>query len=190
MRQPARDRCHGPLRVIVDDRIDRRAAARIMNDNRHHARHGDEHLAGEVARRAGAGRRHSKLAGIGLHQADQFLDIVGRQRRIDRKQGRADDEASDRGEVPQRIERHFLDVRQERQSPGAAVNQRVTVGRRFDGFLQSRLTEDVLDLDGLAEQRGHALRDDTGLDICGRSQNLGGNESDRLGRVVLRGRCK
>jgi hypothetical protein len=158
-----------------------------MDDLALHARHGEEYLAGEMAGGAGAGGGHAKLARIGLHQGDELLHVLCRQRQIDREQRRAHDEAADGRQILLAVERDLLDMRQQRQRAGAAIDDGVAVGRRMDALLDAGLAEQVLDLDRLPEHLRHALCDDARLDVGCRTHHLRRDEPDRLRRIVLGG---
>ena len=96
------------------------------------AGHLREQRAGEMRRRAGAGRAERQLAGICFRVRDQFGGTAHRHVRIDHQDvGRRGDQRH-RCELARHVECAALSARERQDRAGRRHQQRVAVGRRSD----------------------------------------------------------
>ena len=185
--------------VIVDpagDHVLERQRAAAIGDMRDVDAHRDvEQRAGEVRRRPGSGRAVLHLRLVGLGVGDEFLEIVGRQRRARNHQHRQIDEQADRRKIGRGVvgrifvERLVLGV-------GADIAQHELVAVRR-GLRDARRAghaagaADVFDDDLLLQDLGKPRADDARDDVGGAAGRVGHDHGERpVGPALRRGRLR
>ena len=165
------------------------AGAAIRHHLPFHADHVLHQHAGDVARRADAGRAHGHLVGIGFDPGDQFLQIVRRHSFARVDQERLGHGQRHRLEIGEIIVAEIVDGAVGDVGAPHAPQHRVAVGCRALGAGDADGAggaADVFHHDGLAQCRAHGL----GHDAAERVGRAAGRErhdhGDRMIRIGLR----
>ncbi len=141
----------------------------------------------QMADGAGAERAHVDLAGIGLGVGDQFRHRLRREcRRCDQHE-RQRDEAADRRDVAQEVERQLLVEGGVDRVGGGGQQDGVAVGRRADHRLRRDVVGGaglVLDHHRLAEALRQEVGHDPRQDVGGAAGRIRHDPADRPGREV------
>ena len=149
-----------------------------------------EIFAGDMARRAGAGRTEIDLAGIGLGVRNQFSDGFRRERGIHHQRVRRIADQADRREILARIVADALVERgPDRERAGVTQHQRVAVGLALGdraGADSAAGAGAVVDHDLFTEQLTHLVGDAAADDRGRAARRKGNDERDRARRIVLR----
>jgi hypothetical protein len=117
-------------------------------------------LAGEMDGRPRAGRAVAEFPWIGLGQRDEFLQVAGRQRRIDDQHRGEASHQRNRSEVAQPVIRQILAHGRAHHARNGMIEQRITVGGgAYDRVDAKRASRSALILDHhlLAEHVGQLL---------------------------------
>ena len=122
-----------------------------------------EQFGGQLRRLPRTGGCVTVLAGIGLHQRDQFLHVVRRERRIHHQDVRRRHRQCDRGEIPDRIIRQLgIEARIDDEAR-SHDEQRIAVRRGLCGGGGADVAGpggQVLHVERLAPDLGQRLRED------------------------------
>ena len=153
------------------------------------AAHGFEQLAGHVIGRAGARGGVVEVAGLGLQQRQELLQVLGRHRGVHHHQQVGVVDGRHRHEIAHEL---VGAVRQQRLVDGVRVRhhqQRVAVGRRLGDLAradQRAGAGPVLDDERLLERFLQVLADDAGVDVGGPAGAERHDDLDGPRWVVLR----
>ena len=148
--------------------------------------------AGEVLRRAVAGRRVLDLALLRVDVRDELREVLRRHRRVDGQDQRHAQQVRDRRQVLRRIERHLLvEARIDHDRRARRDEQRVAVGRRLGDHRRAdvaagaaAVVDDERLLQLLRQPLGHRARGD----VRRSARRPRHDDGDRLGRIRLRER--
>ena len=149
-----------------------------------------QHRGAQVVGRAGAGRRVSDLAGIGLRVGDELRHGIRRHGRVHHHRVGHVGEQRDRREILHTVERHVGDQRVVHRVHAHRVEQDgVAVGRRARdraGADVARAAGAVLDDDRLAHRLVQMQRDDARQDVGRPARRPRHQQRDRAVRIGLR----
>ena len=171
------------LKLAGEQRIQRESAALVWNADDADSRHGLEQLGGKVRRRSGRGRPVIEFPRPRSGHGDEFLHGLRRHRGMyDENVGRVD-RKRDRREVPDGIVGR-MGAQQWRDPERAAVGEQRIGIRGRTGHDLAREDAAVVDDDRLAPACGE-VRPDEPRDEIVAAAGRGGDDADRLGRIVL-----
>ena len=144
---------------------------------------------GEMTDGADAGRAVVDLAGLGLGQRDEFLDVARGQARVQADATGAARNQHDGDQVAQRVVRHGVaHAGCDGQRPGIAGEQGVAVGGAFDhgfGAGYAAGARPVVDDELLAEGSGELLRRPARLVVGGAGGHERHDDAHRFRRISL-----
>ena len=184
-----RDHRHGRrevhLQLAADQVVHHRAAALVGDVLHLQARQHTQHLAGEVLHAAARGRPVVERAGLGLRVRDEFLQRIGRNRRIDHHHQPAAADASHAGEIlygivgrRQQVRRDHVVYRHHHDRVAVGRSLRDRIGADDGRGAGTVLHQDLLSPD-IRELLRHHPRERVRAAACG----IRDDEAHRLARV-------
>ncbi len=177
------------LDVARDHVLHRRRRALVVHGDQIGAGDGLEHFHIEMAARAGAVGAVIQLAGLGLGECDQFLDVVRRHRRMQDQPMIDLRETGDRGEIGELVAQVGVKRRIDDEGGFRTDEQRVAVARLVHHIFRGNLVIGarlVLDHRLGAPVGVEVLRQDAREHIGHAPRRRRHDDGDRLRRISLR----